>query len=351
KVVWDEFPYARQTAFYSQYYQAMATQKPAIFVEYYEPLETWFEVHAYPSHTGLSVYFRDTTLRKNLEVALQNALFELDLRVKDRTIALEITNDLLQKEINARKKVEEELQVALDAERQLGQLRTQFVSMVSHEFKTPLASIRTSSDLLKNYGRRMTDIQRLRHIEKIQGQVAHLNTLIETTLLFSKSQLKGLELHFELADFKDFLARVVQDMQAVAGEKHFIRLQLDGDYFNYHIDRQLTYIMLTNLITNAIKYSPTGGDVWVRAKCMENLIQIAIQDAGIGIPSADIPYLFDDFYRATNVGAIGGTGLGLKLVKNIVDLYHGTIEVDSILQVGTTFIVKLPACLGDVDQH
>jgi signal transduction histidine kinase len=223
--------------------------------------------------------------------------------------------------------------------------------MVSHEFKTPLASIRMSTDLLKNYGRRMNDMQRLRHIEKIQGQVAHLNTLIETTLLFSKSQLKGLELHFELVDFKDFLSRVVQDMQAVAGEKHFIRLQLDGDDVNYHIDRQLTYIMLTNLITNAIKYSPTGGDVWVLAKCVDNLIQIAIRDSGIGIPASDIPRLFDDFYRASNVGAIGGTGLGLKLVKNIVDLYQGTIVVDSIVQVGTTFTIKLPACLGDSVSH
>lgn len=347
--VWDEFAPAKTTNFYYQYHQAMKTQKPSIFVEYYEPLETWFEVHAYPSEKGLSIYFRDVTLRKNLELALQNALFELELRVKERTLALQMTNDLLHKEVSARKKAEEELQIALNAERQLGQLRTLFVSMVSHEFRTPLASIRTSTDLLKNYSLRMTDIQKLRHLEKIQGQVAHLNNLIETTLLFSKSQLKGLELHFEVVDVKEFLARLIQDMQAVAGEKHFIRFQLDGEQFRYHIDRQLTYILIANLITNAIKYSPKGGDVWIRVLCGDNILQFAVQDSGIGIPPDDLSRLYDDFYRATNVGTITGTGLGLKLVKSIVDLYQGSIEINSTVDVGTTFTVKLPACSGEVE--
>jgi len=350
KNVWEAFPAAKSTNFYYQYHHAIQTQTPTIFVEYYEPLETWFEVHAYPSETGLSIYFRDVTLRKNLELALQNALFELELRVKERTLALQMTNDLLHKEVSARKRAEEDLQIALNAERQLGQLRTLFVSMVSHEFRTPLAAIRTSTDLLKNYSQRMTDIQRLRHIEKIQGQVAHLNNLIETTLLFSKSQLKGLELHFEEIDIKEFLIRLIQDMQAVAGEKHFIRFQFDGEQFRYHIDRQLTYILIANLITNAIKYSPKGGDVWVRVKCGENMLQVAVQDSGIGIPPNDLSRLYNDFYRATNVGSISGTGLGLKLVKSIVDLYQGTIEIDSLLDIGTTFTIKLLVCSGEAGQ-
>ncbi|HRF93836.1 MAG TPA: ATP-binding protein, partial [Aggregatilineales bacterium] len=346
KNIWAEFPESRPTSFYSQAHYAMQNQLPVIFIEFYEPLETWLEIHAYPSDKGLSVYFRDVTLRKNLELALQSALFELDMRVKERTVALEIANDSLHKEVIARKKVEEELQIALNAERELSQLRAYFVSMVSHEFRTPLTSIRTSTDLIKNYSHRMTEVQRLRHLEKIQAQVTHLANLLETTLLFGKSQSKGLELHFDETDFKEFCQRLIQDMQAIAGEKHFIRLQIDGDAFMYHIDKQLTNILISNLITNSVKYSPKGGDIWVRVKCTENLVQLVIQDSGIGIPPDDLNRLFEDFYRAKNVGTIGGTGLGLTLVKNIVDSYKGSIDIESTLNVGTTFTIRLPLCSG-----
>jgi signal transduction histidine kinase len=192
----------------------------------------------------------------------------------------------------------------------------------------------------------MNDMQRSRHLEKIQGQVSHLTNLLETTLLFGKSQTKKLELYFEEADFREFCQRIVVDMQSIAGEKHIIRLQVDGDRFTYHLDKQLTYVLITNLITNSIKYSPKGGDIWIRVMCNKNLVQIAVQDAGIGIPPDDLARLFEDFYRAKNVGSIGGTGLGLTLVKHIVDSYHGTIMIESAVDVGTTFTIQLPLCSG-----
>lgn len=349
KNIWDEFPEAIDTAFYREYHFAVEHQQPVVFVEWYEPLELWFEVHAYPSEKGLSVYFRDVTLRKKLELALQNSLFELDMRVKERTIALEKTNELLQNEIIARKKAEEDLHHALNAERELGQLRSYIVSMVSHEFRTPLATIRAATDLLKNYHHRLTDMHRIHHLEKIQGQVTHLTTLLETTLLIAKSQSNRLSLYFEYIDFQEFIQRLVQDIQYFAGEKPRLILQIEGDYSRYHFDKQLTTILLSNLITNAIKYSPKGGDIGVYVICEQNWIRIRIQDSGIGIPPDDLTKLFDEFYRARNVGAISGTGLGLTLAKNIVDLYGGKITLDSVLNVGTIVSLELPVCSSDDD--
>ena len=283
------------------------------------------------------------TLRKNLEIALQNSLFELEMRVRERTTALEIANDLLQEEINARRKAEENLQIALEAERELGEVRTLFVSMISHEFKTPLTSIRLTTDLIAKYSQRMTEQQRIRHLEKIQAQVTQLNHLLETILLFNRSQLKGLELTPEPTDMKEFCYRLIQDMQAIAGERHIIQFELMGDNVVYEMDKQLTSILISNLISNAVKYSPKGGDIWVKVDCRQNFIDISVKDSGIGIPADEIPHLFENFYRAKNVGTINGTGLGLTLIKKIVDLYGGDIHVESVVDVGTTFKIHLPA--------
>ncbi len=344
--IWDAFPEARGSTFQTQYESAMQNQTPVIFVEFYPPLDTWFEVHAYPSEKGLSIYFRDVTLRKNLEIALQNSLFELDMRVRERTTALEIANDLLQEEIISRRKAEEDLQLALNAERELGEVRTLFVSMVSHEFKTPLTSIRLTADLIMKYNHRMTEQQLTCHIEKIQAQVTQLDQLLETILLFNRSQSKGLELRFETIDVKEFLNRLIQDMQTLAGERHIIHFELVGDDFTYEIDRQLTSILICNLISNAVKYSPKGGTVEVKVECRLNSIDISVKDRGIGIPADEIPHLFENFYRAKNVGTISGTGLGLSLIKKIVDLYGGHIHIESTLNIGSTFKVHLPACSG-----
>lgn len=342
KNIWESFPEARNSTFHMQYDYAILHQVPVIFVEFYSPLDTWFEVHAYPSEKGIWVYFRDVTLRKNLEIALQNSLFELEMRVRERTTALEIANDLLQEEIIARKKVEEDLQIALETERELGEARTLFVSMVSHEFKTPLTSIRLTTDLIAKYSHRMTEQQRARHIEKIQAQVAQLNNLLETILLFNRSQSRGLELKPETTDMKEFCYRLIQDMQAIAGERHIIQFDLIGDDFIYEMDKQLTAILISNLISNAVKYSPKGGDIWVKVDCRQSYIDVSVKDTGIGIPVDEIPHLFENFYRAKNVGTINGTGLGLTLIKKIVDLCGGYIHVESVLDVGTTFKIHLP---------
>jgi PAS domain S-box-containing protein len=342
KNIWDEFPEARGGNFQIQYENALQSQLPVIFVEFYPPLDTWFEVHAYPSENGLSVYFRDVTLRKNLEIALQNSLFELEMRVRERTTALQIANDLLQEEIQARRKAEAELQMALDAERQLRQAQTLFVSMISHEFKTPLTSIRLTSDMIAKYNHRMNDDQRERYIEKIQAQVIKLNYLLETILLFNRSQSKGLELKTEPTNIKAFCHSLIQEMQAIAGERHIIHLELSGDDLTYELDKHLTAMLIGNLISNAVKYSPKGGKIWVQVDCQPSFINISVKDTGIGIPADDIPHVFENFYRAKNVGTINGTGLGLTLIKKIVDLYGGHIDIESTVNIGTVFKIHLP---------
>jgi PAS domain S-box-containing protein len=247
------------------------------------------------------------------------------------------------RDISARMQVEEELRKALAREKELSELKLRFTSMVSHEFRTPLSVIQSSSDLLLHYGERLDEAQRHTRLAEIQAHVKHLKGLLDDVLTINKAQSVGLELRRESLDLMALCAEVTHDMQMTAIDTHEIIFTESGMCHSMFMDGKLMRQTISNLLSNAIKYSPKGGKIYFDLLCDDGGALIRVKDAGIGIPLEDQPRLFETFHRAGNVGTIAGSGLGLMIVKEAVELHGGTIMVESEPGVGTTFTLTFPS--------
>lgn len=246
---------------------------------------------------------------------------ELEERVRERTLALE---------------------EALAKEKELGELKSRFVSMVSHEFRTPLASIQTSSDLLQHYFDRMTEERRHEALQKIGFEIKRLTTILENVLAFGRAEAIGMAIAPEVVDIYWLCRQVIDEIELSLGSDHQFILRGNQTNGSIELDIKVMRHALMNLFENAIKYSADGTKVTVEVMFYEDNVVIAIRDRGIGIPDEDRAQLYDAFHRGANVGNAHGTGLGLVIVKQAVDAHHGTIAVDSELGHGTTFTITLP---------
>jgi PAS domain S-box-containing protein len=246
------------------------------------------------------------------------------------------------RDITERKRAEAELRVALQRERELSELKTRFVSMASHEFRTPLTTILSSLEILEQYLERLTPDQKLRHFNQVRRSVTHMTELLDEVLLYGKAEAGQLVLNLLPVNLPPLIQEIVEQVRPNAGKALALKYTVDDPCSARLIDERLFRQMLTNLLTNAIKYSPTGGEVLLEVKCWAAETVIRVQDHGIGIPPEDQARLFEPFHRAANVGTIPGTGLGLSISKRTVDLHGGTIVCHSTPGVGTTFEVRLP---------
>jgi PAS domain S-box-containing protein len=245
------------------------------------------------------------------------------------------------RDITERKQLEQDLRLALVKEKELGEMKTRFSSMISHEFRTPLATIQSSTDLLERYKDRMSEEQKAEHLHKIQAQVQNLTTMLEDILTVSRSETLELEFKPEWFDLESLCQEVVTNMRMI-GDKHSIHFSIKGIASHVYLDPKLMQQVVTNLLSNAIKYSPGGSKIWVELSRDQDGITIRVQDQGIGIPEEDKKYLFDVYHRAKNVKTVAGTGLGLAIVKRAVERHNGTIQVESEIGIGTTFTLHLP---------
>ena len=245
-------------------------------------------------------------------------------------------------DISDRKQAEIEIQNALQTERELNDLKSRFVSMTSHEFRTPLGIIASSAGIVQDYGDRLDDAKKQKHLTRIQDSVVHMTQLLEDVLTLSRAEADRISLKLVPTFILDFCEEIIEELS----------FNDDGARINLHVetalpdaflaDQRILRQILTNLLSNALKYSPAPGEVYLRIAASTQSIDIAVQDQGIGIPTDDLKHLFHSFHRATNVGNIPGTGLGLSIVKRLVELHQGEILCDSQLDVGTTFTVRLP---------
>ncbi|MBW4522554.1 MAG: PAS domain S-box protein [Scytolyngbya sp. HA4215-MV1] len=241
-----------------------------------------------------------------------------------------------------RKRAEEEVRQALDKERELNELKSRFIAMTSHEFRTPLSIIAFSSGLLSQYGNRWTEEKRSTHFHRIQTALQRMTQLLDDVLFLGKEASGKLELKPMLIPLKKFCSELVEEMQLSAGSRYRLTLQMQEACSEAYLDEKLLRQILNNLLSNAIKYSPTGGEIYLQLLCQANEAVFQIRDRGIGIPLEDQPHLFESFHRASNAGVIPGSGLGLSIVKRSVDLHGGHITLASKVGVGTTFTVTLP---------
>ncbi len=244
-------------------------------------------------------------------------------------------------DISEHVKAEENLRAALDRERELNDLKSRFVSMVSHEFRTPLAVIRSSADLVMNYGDQMPIAKRRERLEKIELQVTRLVQMLDEILILRKSERVGAEFNPEPLDMREFCETLIAEVQTTA-PSHRIIFSSSGECAPADADPNLMRQVITNLLSNAVKYSPGRDRVMVDLVCGETEIVLRVSDEGIGIPEEDQEHLFEMFHRARNVAGISGTGLGLPIVKQAVDAHHGSIQMVSELNIGTTFTIHLP---------
>ncbi len=242
-----------------------------------------------------------------------------------------------------RKQTETRILECLEQERELRELKSRFVSMVSHEFRNPLTTIVASADLLQQVGEQLTEDKKHNLYRRIQGSANRMNQLLEDILTIGTTEAKEHSFNPAPLDLIAFCSELVEEFQLSAERQHTITFVSSGSYQNDPLfDQKLLRQILSNLLSNAIKYSPTGSHVRFELICEPTAAIFHIQDEGIGIPLEDQEQLFSAFHRGRNTRGIPGTGLGLVIVKRSVDLHGGQISVKSEVGSGTKFTVTLP---------
>lgn len=244
-------------------------------------------------------------------------------------------------DITDRKRTEE-IRRALEREQELSELRLRFFSMASHEFRTPLSTILLTAQILESSAHEWSTQKRLRNIRRISSAAKSMTQLLNDILTINRAETGKLELNYKSLDLEKFCQILLKEIQLNAGPQYTLTFRSQGNCQNALIDEKLLRSILTNLLTNAIKYSPDGGEVHLALTCEQGKASFQVSDKGIGIPLSDQPHLFEAFHRGENIENIPGSGLGLTVVKKCVDLHGGKISVISEVGVGTTLSVTLP---------
>jgi len=247
------------------------------------------------------------------------------------------------RDITDRKRMELELRRALEQERELSELKSRFVTTASHEFRTPLTMIMTSSELLQRYSQRMTDEQKDERLARIQTEVKYIAHLLDDVLTVNKSaEASALEFAPQPLDVVEFCSRLVEEMRLIDRDGHHFEISCVGDYRLVNLDGRFLRDILINLLSNAMKFSSPNTEIAVKLICEQHQTFIAVQDQGIGIPDEDQKRIFEAFHRGMNIGLVSGTGLGLTIARQAAELHGGTITFNSIVGVGSTFTVTIP---------
>ena len=231
-----------------------------------------------------------------------------------------------------------------EKERQLGELKTRFVSMTSHEFRTPLSVIVSSAELLEIYGERWEPERRMDHLERIRSAAKSMDRMLDDILLIGRAEAGVLGAAPVLLNLDEFCRHLLESLEHSSARSHCIRYRFSGDP-EVTLDERLLSEVVGNLLSNALKYSAPGSRVDFEVEAGAGQCKLAVRDHGIGIPEADIPRLFESFFRASNADQIKGSGLGLAVVKKALDVQNGTVEVQSQLGQGTKFVVLVPLVL------
>jgi len=246
-------------------------------------------------------------------------------------------------DISDRKQSEIRLRNAFQKERELNRLKSQFIDIASHEFRTPLTSIIGSAEFLENHGHKLSQQKCSKHLHNIQRAGDRLNDLVNDILAISRADCENIKIRRFPLNLTEFCQELVEEFKMGLGKDHSLNLAVHSDCSApVQLDEKLLKPILSNLISNAIKYSPIHSPVNIDVDCQKDRIKFEVSDRGIGIVPEDYENVFESFRRGRNVGKIPGTGLGLNIVKKYVELHGGAIALTSQIGVGTTFTVILP---------
>jgi PAS domain S-box-containing protein len=276
----------------------------------------------------------DLNLEKKAEEEQQVYTAKLEAIVEERT-------GFLKNIVKTLEQAKDEVYNSLLKEKEVNQLKTQFVSVASHEFRTPLSSIQLSASLIEQYYDKLNRDKVLYHLNKIKSSVNYITAILNDFLSVERIESGKLKTDLKEIDLKVLMDEIVMQMslQAKPGQK--IDYIKNGVADTILVDENLLRHCVFNLVSNAIKYSGEDGVVELKTSKNEKQCIISVKDNGIGIPAEDQAHLFEPFFRAGNIGTIQGTGLGLNIVKRYVELMHGEISFKSN-DKGTTFEIALP---------
>jgi PAS domain S-box-containing protein len=312
------------------------------------PVEVSLSTYLQDNNRFIIAFIVDITQRKEIE---QNMLrqqkqlekvsdemrklnSELEAKVEERTV-------ILKEALQRLEQSQEELSEALDKERQLSEIKSRFVSMASHEFRTPFSTVLSSASLLSRYTTTEEQEKRQKHIEKIKGSVKHLNDLLDDFLSLGKLDEGKVGAQFAELNLYELLNDTIDEMKGLAKRYQ----NIEYEHFGLEMidsDGRLIKNILINLISNAIKFSDEGKTVHVNSIVKEDIAEISVRDEGIGISKEDQAHLFSSFFRGKNALNIQGTGLGLHIVKRYLDLLGGEVNLKSELGKGTIITFTIP---------
>ena len=313
------------------------------------PVEVSLSYYRQKNILFVIAFIVDITQRKRAEKELLHRQEELEHKTEDiRKLNTDLESKveqrtlILQEALQELERSQRELSEALDKERQLNEIKSRFVSMASHEFRTPLSTVLSSAALLSKYTQSEEQQRRDKHIKRIKDAVKHLNTLLEDFLSLGK--LEEGKVGVEKAGFnvREFLDEIVEEMRPLAKEGQRIEFEYSGSD-GFITDKRLLKSILINLLSNAVKFSPENATILLQTVHTENGgLTLSVKDEGIGISEEDQQHLFSSFFRGGNALNIEGTGLGLHIVKRYADLIHGSVRLESELGKGTRVTLELP---------
>ena len=280
-------------------------------------------------------FIHDLSKHKEDEARIKSYTEELEDKIRDRT------RDLV-KLVAELESAKEHVNALFIKEKELNQLKTRFVSMASHEFRTPLSSIQLSATLIDKYTPKQDTENIEKHTGKIKNAVGNLTTILNDFLSLEKLEAGKVEVHPTWFSIINFAEEIVEEMQLISKQDQHIIYEHKGISAQVFLDINLLKNSVINLISNAIKYSGENTMIQFNSILKDDELLIEIKDNGIGIPETDLHNLFEPFFRAHNTGSIPGTGLGLNIVKRYVRLMNGNVACESAQNIGTTITLKFP---------
>lgn len=280
-------------------------------------------------------FIHDLTQQKEVEERLKDYTLHLEELVEVRTQSLNET-------ILALESAKEQISNSLESEKELNQLKSRFISMASHEFRTPLSTIQLSASLIDKYAESAGIVEISKHVGKIKGSITGLTAILNNFLQIEKLESGKVEANYSDFDLTELSNEVTEEMQTLAKSNQKVNYCNLTERTNVNLDKNLIKNCIINLLTNAIKYSGEDSLIEFKTEINPKNCIISVKDNGIGIPEEDQKHLFSAFFRAHNTGNILGTGLGLNIVARHVELMHGEITFESKIDTGTLFKLTFP---------